>query len=332
VAARETLRLLERSVRTQEELVEIGRALVTADELAAADLARLQARLASTRGLLSRTRQGLLQRRVALANAMGLTVEETADARPPRDLFPELPDRSVMRELGAEELARIALARRSDLRAARTLEESARVLNEAARADLKRQVDLSLTVAYSGLHEGGSVTRADDVFEGFRGALTDRYAGPSIQAVVDFDLPFRNLAARGRHVQTASLVRRSTIESVDLEREVRAQTGVLIASLDRAILECERRSEAVHEYERLLSSTLERFALGEATTTEIVLTEELGIQEEASLVAARQRCASLLAQLRFTVGALMTYKLEGGRLVPEELQPLGFDFSAPFHP
>ena len=92
------------------------------------------------------------------------------------------------------------------------------------------------------------------------------------------------------------------------------------------MLETQRHSEAVAEYDRLLASTLERFALGEATTSEIVLTEELKITEEVNLVTARQRTAILLTQLRFTVGALLTYKMEGGRVVAEELHPLGLGF------
>ena len=200
------------------------------------------------------------------------------------------------------------------------------VQEDAAQADLKREVNLSLTLAYAGLHEGGTLTKGHDVLEGIRGAFCDGLAGPSAQVVLDFDLPFHNRAAQGRHLQARSLARHSTVYSLDLEREIRAQTGELIVSLDRAMLETSRRSEAVTEYDRLLSSTLERFTLGEATTSDIVLTEELKIAEEVSLVRARQRYAILLAQLRFTVGALLTYRLDAGRVVAEKLHPLGLDF------
>jgi outer membrane protein TolC len=326
VAAQETSRLLERSVETQAELVEIGGALVTADELAEADLDQLRARLASTRGLLSRARQGQIQRRVVLAKALGLLVEEPTDAREAADPFPDLPDRDVFLRLSQDRLSRIALSQRGDLLAARHLEEAAAVLGEAAYADLKREVNLSVTLAYAGLHEGGTLERGHDILEGLHGALFDGLAGPSAQVVLDFDLPFHNRAARGRHLQAHSLAQRSTINTLDLEREIRAQTGELLVSLDRAMLETQRHSEAVAEYDRLLASTLERFALGEATTSEIVLTEELKITEEVNLVTARQRTAILLTQLRFTVGALLTYKMEGGRVVAEELHPLGLGF------
>jgi outer membrane protein TolC len=326
VAAQETIRLLERSVATQEELVGIGRALVAADELAEADLFQLRARLASTRGMLSQARQGMIQRRLILAKTIGLVVEDAADARDAGDPFPDLPERAAFRELGQDRLATLALSRRGDLLAAQHLEEAAGILENAAQADLKREVNLSLTLAYAGLHEGGTLTRGHDVLEGIRGAFCDGLAGPSAQVVLDFDLPFHNRAAQGRHLQARSLARHSTVYSLDLEREIRAQTGELIVSLDRAMLETSRRSETVTEYDRLLSSTLERFALGEATTSEIVLTEELKIAEEVSLVRARRRYAILLAQLRFTVGALLTYRMDAGRVVAEKLHPLGLDF------
>ncbi|MEW6336301.1 MAG: TolC family protein [Acidobacteriota bacterium] len=323
VAAQDRLALLEKSVATEERLMEMGRALVEAGELAPVDLVYLNARLEATHGSVESARSSLLEARLALANSLGLSVEEVGDAPLAAEGFSAPVDRATLDGWRAMKRGGEALDRRGDVQAAKRLEESSRVLAEAGRADLTRRTDLSFSVYYSSLHEANESADLDSTWRGVRYGLGGYYTGPSAVVSLKIDWPFKNNLSRGRFEQRLALLEQSRIERSDLERVSSLRAEQLFGALERTLAEVRNSEAAVSYHRQMLDAELEKYQLGASTAIDVVLTEENLINESVSLILARQKAAGLEARLRFELGGLVRYRLEDDRVVIEEVTPIG---------
>jgi outer membrane protein TolC len=280
--------------------------------------------VAESEARVRQARQSVLAARVALAEALGLTLQQPADAPWAADFWPPPPDSEVVSSWNGGVLGDYAMSHRYDIEALRHRETAAGILARGARSDLKRRIDLSLTLAYRGLYEGDNPS--DLVWRGYGDALWGEYAGPSIQVALDFDLPFNNNAARGRLVQARSLEQETGIRRQDLERVVRNDIEERIGTLISARAERDHRRASVQGYERLLGSETEKFRAGESSVVSVVLTEQQLLGEQLALVAAERALAVLITQLRFDLGVLVQTGVEGGELVVKQISPLGYRF------
>ncbi len=326
VGAQDTLDILQRSQQTEEKLLELGKALVEGDEIAPAELAYLQARVASTRGSVAQARQAVLQARINLANAMGVALARLDEAPLASDPFPPLPDVAAVDALSAGQIADAAYVNRGDLASSRRLLESANVLAAAARADLKRQFDLTFIAGYSGLYEGGIVTKPHDYWYATRQALSDFRAGPSAVLTLNVTWPFANNVAKGRYAQARASALESEIQAEDLKRVISANTTRFVGSLRRAARLINEAQSAADYYGQSLAAETEKFKVGESTAIDILLTEDSQLSQLLSLVSARQSFSTLLAQLRFESGTLVSTKVEDDRVVLEGLRPGSLEF------
>jgi len=273
VAAQQRLEVLQASTARQERYLELTEGLIEADELAGVDVLQVQARVADVRAFSAQARQAVLRARIDLADVMGLEVNESADAPLAADGFPPTPEARALSGWKGHELAGIGLENRDDVKAQRHLEESARVLAEAARNDLKRIWDLTFSLGYSGLYEGGSMTNGVEFFKGVHEAFWGGMAGPSAQVVLTVDFPFANNVALGQLAQANSSARTSIIQRRNLERVITDQTQRLVGELRKVVAEIGRRQASVDQYITSLGFEIEKFRLGEATTIDLILME-----------------------------------------------------------
>jgi outer membrane protein TolC len=321
IAAQQRLELFALAEAQQGTLVKIGEALRAAGELAPADLLTVQARHASTRAALAQAYQSLAEARITLAAVMGVAVERLEEAPLASEAFPPFPEEAELDRWRQQHAARYTSLVRADLKAARTLEKSARELAEAARLDLRRASTLSLQVWYQGLWEGKSPKDMRNMLGGWQRALLGGQVGPSARLVLTVEWPFANNVARGRYQEAQALYHSSAIAARDLERIAAARVEELTGAVAKATAEVAKNEEAVRFYEQLIEAEVERFRLGEATAADIVLTEENRIGAALALVTARQRLATAVAQLRFELGTLVRYRIDDDRVVVEEVLP-----------
>jgi len=311
----------------------VGRMLSIAENLARArqiprgDVAQLRARAAEARAQVSSARRTLIEARLALAASMGFLVARVEDTPSVSGPWPALPDSAEFQRLSDLALTRLALRHRADLAATRQLSASAAVLADAARNDLKRRLDLALTVSYQGLHEGGNLAVARSLFTGYGESLTNLAPGPSVKLALSFDLPFANREARGRYAQSRALGRQSYIRARDLERTIEARIEELTSSLRASVVQVRFRESAVQDYQELVDSQLTKFRAGQSTVVDVILTQQQLISAQIALVTARQTLATLLAQLRFEIGALVEYRIEDDDVLVDEIVPLGYSFA-----
>lgn len=323
VAAQERLALLERSAATERRLLEMGQALVEAGEVAPADMVYVNARLEATEGSVESAARSVLEARLALANSLGLEVERAEDAPLAAETFTPAMDRATLDGWRALERSGDGLDRRADVRALRQLEQSSAVLAEAGRADLRRRTDFNFTVYYSTLHEANESADWDSAWRGIRYSLGSYYTGPSAVVSLKIDWPFQNNLSRGRYEESLALLERSRIERLDLERVSSLRAEQLLGALERAVAEVRNSEAAVSHHRTMLDAEVEKYQLGASTAIDLVLTEENLINESVRLILARQKVAGLEARLRFELGSLVRYRLDGDRVVIEEVTPAG---------
>lgn len=294
-AAQERIDVAERSVELQENLLDVNEALIEAGEQPGAERARVQASLASSRARLENSRQALHRARVRMAETMGLAVDETADSLPlAQDPFPGTPG-EMLDVADVVQLAEQAVDVRRDLLAARSLQESGRVLVRGAEIDTRPLLDVTASSWYTALAEA-------DVSE-----AVERWVGPSLDLAVDFELPFGNNVREGRLAQRRADLRLRSIDAVDLERLI--QIGVVreAQSLDEAVAAVQEAREAVDYYRQTIESEFELLRTGTSTLVDSIITEQQQTGALLELVSAQAELARLLAILRFESGTLISY-------------------------
>ncbi len=324
VAAQESLDLLEHTAANDAKLMDLGEQLVKADEVAPVELAQVQARLATVRGSVVQARASVLSARVNLAKTMGLAVDRVDDAPLAAESFPALPDLEAISRLRPEELASVAVANRRDLSADRKLKLAADILAEAARVDLRRQTDLSFAAGYAQLHEGGNIGALSDAW---LGAFSGWVVGPSVRLAINVNWPFQNNVAIGRLTQARAMAMSSEITAANLKRTIGGNTTRLVGSLLKAARSLAEAEQAIDYYSKSLQAEEEKFKAGESTAVDLTLTEESLTSQRLSLVTFKQTVASLLSQLRYETGTLVSCKVEEGKVVLREVRPLGLDFA-----
>jgi outer membrane protein TolC len=329
VAAQESVQLLEQSASRQQDLSTLTQNLLAVGEVARSDLDRAEARRAAVGVSLSDRQLDLIAARASLVEVMGLDVVDLTRGPVAVESFaaplPEPP--------GTASLMELARMQRLDPRALQGLEEASRVLAAAAVADLRYQLDLSITGGMSTFYESPFARYLPDevnpIFSeiappatppgrpvryysgrGFARSLTGEW-NPFVRAMVTVNLPFANRAARGRAAQAGASLTRSQIERLDLDRRIRdtvSQVGGVVRALGGVI---ERRRAATDALQRSLDASIQQFEIGELTLLDTLVTEETLTTERLQLTADLQLYASAAARLAFETASLIQFDALG---------------------
>jgi outer membrane protein TolC len=319
-AARDRRTLLEHTVALEEKLEADARALVEGEELAASEISRAVGRLAVARQELAAARQAEFAARLELATAMGLALQTPDDAPAAAD---PLPDPSLPADVGMrhEDLVESALVARSDLAAARLLEDSAAVLAAAARKDLEPFLDLVLQAGYFARHPSFKQDFYD--LNGFRDAFGESQSGPSFKISLKFSFPVGNREAGGRLVEAEALRLQAGIRRREIARRVSNGIFETLGSLERARAESAARDLSAARYEQTFANTRELLGAGEATLVDTLLTEEQWTAARLDAIEARLAFALLAARFRFESGTLVTSHERDGQIVIDPVVPYG---------
>ncbi|MCU0241317.1 MAG: TolC family protein [Vicinamibacteria bacterium] len=319
LAAQQSLEFTEQSFTTQRKLVEGTRLLMRAGESARSDLTRVEARAAEMESNVGSARIALLAARARLAETLGLRVDETRASLASAERFPDTP-----LEVAAPAVEARLVSQRADLRSARSLRESARLLFDAARADTRSKLDLAIKVGMAADYFSPYFRVLKDEFKrdpneptespvdyfsttGFSRSFSSHFQ-PQYAVQISFELPFGNRRARGRMAQAAASLRQSEVQASDLERTIGASLVERGAAAERARQELLRRKEAVGFHEASWKATQELRAAGELSLIDALATEQALTQARLALVTAQRDYAKAVAGLRFEMGQLVTFR------------------------
>jgi len=315
VGAQEQLEIARRTLELSSKNVEVTRSLIAGDEIPRAELSRVLASQATDQGQVAAAERAVIDARVALARAMGVSVLTEENAPLAGDGFPSAPARSVVQSIRTTDLIATALERRFDRQAALKTKESGGVLLTAARINLRPRLDFqgqitAATVAETSLSNSGG-----------------NWTFPSFSAGLLFEKPFGNNAARGLVLQQDATLSQRSISAADLERVIKANVVQLTRSLAETADQVARAQEATTLYARTVADENERFQGGQSTLIDTITTRQLGTSAALAYSAARQQWATLLALLRYETGTLVD--VTGGKNVVRQESLLNLPGAGP---
>lgn len=319
MASQQSLDLLQRSAEANRQIRDATRELVKAGERAGSELDRAEARLFDAEAAVVSARSQVLQARTQLALVSGLSAR---DAGAGLLASQRLPVQAALPELEAS--ARNARSQRYDLRSAEATERGSDILFQAARADLKRRLDLQLRLGAGSFYQGPyfRVLKDEQVrnpFEptdsplnyyepaGFGRAFGDHWA-PTFSVTLRFELPFGNRAATGRMIQAQQALRQDSIRTANLSRVIEENVAQLLGAVKRAAAEVQSRTRAVEAQEATWRTAQELRKAGELTLIDLITTEQNLTTARLSLVQSQRDFDSNLARLRFETGSLVRFR------------------------
>lgn len=298
VAAQEQLALLVHSELISTALVRLTNVLIEADELPRAEAAQTIAREQSVASARIAAELRLISARQTLALAMGLDEKDMAIAPIASDNFPSPISVAKLKPL-EQQLVSEAMNLRLDRRASLKLEQSGKVLLDAARRNLLPRLDVTMRGSYSGLHE-------DSDGESYYAPYLRNTAGPSVFVGVSLDWPFANDLEEGRFLQSQALHHQSIIRTTELSRSIASNVYLTSRILQKSLEQLRRAEAASTQFQKAFESEQEKFKFGNSTIIDATLTEERLTTARLDVVTAKLQHAQAIAQLRFETGTLMS--------------------------
>jgi outer membrane protein TolC len=294
LAAHKNLEITKESEEGISLMVDQTRKLIKADELPASDINLLLANQLNKTSLRISNEQALLSAQQALGQLMGLTYQQISTLNP-TDEFPPTTSEIPVHENQLARLTHLAMERRSDLAAALLRQDSARTLTSADKNNLKPQLNLTGSIGYAGLVEGGNP------IEG----LSQNISGANFGTTISYLWPFDNNVARGRYRQQAALYDQSTIQIANVTRSIGLGVEIAMSGLMRSAVQLKKSEEAVKFYNISVENEKIKYKLGNSTMVDILTTNDRLLNERLNYISYRLNYLSTLVQLNFQAGALL---------------------------
>ncbi len=310
VAAQRRLEIQLESLSVNQRILDLTQALVDGDELPRAELPRTQAAVAQDQAAVNAAERAVIEARIRLADVIGLEVGNGAIAPLASDDFPDPPVDAVDLEMQSDGLVAAALDRRMDLKSARKLEQSGKVLVEGARINRRPIVDLSLGASYNNLGEN------NNVWDGLSDSVSGTWAGPSGKFGLGVEVPFGNHLQKGLYQQQQASLNSASITADDLARTISLGVALDTASVEQIVAQVVNYSRSAAAYREAIDVEMERLRYGTVTVLDTLVTQQRSLLSQLSLIDAQARYAQILAQLAFDTGRLVTQEGGAGTVDP----------------
>lgn len=279
-------------------LVSETRKLIDADELPAADSQLVLANNSDRVRSRISAEQAFAEARRNLALQIGLPPERLVNLPPPIDDFPRYDGQPLSVDVPIEHLLDFALTRRADFTAAKQREHAARRRVDAARSGLKPQLDVTIGLSYNTLVENRAPFSLGQVFGSNR-------VGPSINAAVAAQLPWRNSTAEGVFLAQSATLSASNIRVRNLSDVIGANVLTDAQALARSAKQLLQSIETSRFYSQTVENERTKRRLGLVTLIDVINLEDRLTDALAAEIQARQAYANAIAQLRFDLGTIV---------------------------
>lgn len=280
-----------------QKIVNETRVLVKAEERTESDLTQVLANLAAKRATRISAEQSVIQAQQQLGLAMGIAPESIAVLAPPATDFPRVPNDSTMLGVTSRFIDQ-ALHQRTDLAAADSTAEAARILANAADNDLRPRVDLKIGVGYVGLDRGFGLQH-------FISTLYQNVPGLNTSVGLSYQLPTANTAARGDAMQAQATYEQERILAANLRRQISSGVSVAVEALDHSRRGLQESIEAVRLSETTVQNEVRKFQLGMSTLFDVIQAEDGLTSAQLGQISAQQSFAIALATLRLQTGTVL---------------------------
>ena len=295
-AAQNNLDILVDSEKQAELLLKQMEILIKEGERPATELKQLQAHLADKRTTRILAEQTLQDVKHELGIVMGLPFKQVSDLPPALDQFPKIYEE--LPKMDDAILIDYALKHRMDLKAMRNRKNGVKLQMDAAKNNMRPQLDASVTLGRIGVAEG---TESDNP-----GAVQRNQGENSAQATVSFRWPVNNNVARGVLHLNEAAYQKSAIEIRHLKRTIRTMVVLRKSGLLSSINTLKQSLNAVMLNKESLLAERQKLQLGFSTTIDLTLIQNRLTDALIRHVSAQAEYAQALAVLRYETSTLMT--------------------------
>ncbi len=292
------LEILRESEDRARELLATTRQLIAADVTPAAELVQVQANLAAKEAAAIGGERNLFAARQDLGREIGLDRARIAALPLPSDPFPGVVAAALPPGAATEPFVAAALARRTDLLAARERQSAAEAVLRSADNSLLPQLDLVFTPSYSGLVEGTST-------EAFFTPLYRNVPGASSALSLSLSWPTRNSRSRGELERARAAREQNTLLAELRARQIGADVPAALDAVARHAEQLERADEAVRLFERAVENEEKKLKAGTSTLIDLISQRDRLTGARQARVAAHLALALAVARLRFETGTLV---------------------------
>jgi outer membrane protein len=297
VAARRSLEVYRDAETRGRVLLDTVLTLIEADKIPSSDSSEVQANLADRTASRIAAEQQLLQAKQQLAVAMGLSAENMFAGREATDPLPaEIT--APLRPGDIQATITEALGRRADYLATKKREGETEILAEAAKNQLKPQLDLQFSTGYSGLKDGTDPGQyLISPFQGVHGV--DAIGG------VRYQFPLENRAAEGSVLQTRSIALQARYRSQESARNIASGVIVAVEGVRNAALQLQKVHQSVAFFRTALDNQREKYRLGVGSMVDVLTVEDRLTGALVEQVQAELGYAVALARLRHGTGTIV---------------------------
>ena len=295
VAADQQLALLKKQVAARAKLLELGGALLAADEISAGQLIEPKAQAQQASADLIAAEQARADANENLRQVLGLDLSATPILVTTKD-FPSLSAACLPDTPSLVELAQRARGDLMNLRFTRLAAERDSV---RAHDALRPRLDFTVTVGFVGREENNAI------LQGIERAFNDELAGPSILFTFSGELDYRNNRAQGALVSSLEVAEQAQLRETESLWQTRRELVETRTRLKNLLREMRQRQIAVASYRQLNSDSQAALQAGELNPADALTTELQAFDAEASLINIQQRYLSSIAELGFRSGALI---------------------------
>lgn len=310
VAADATLAVYKSAEARGSDLVKGAETLVQADRLPANDLNEVRANLDDRKASRTGAEQAVVQARQQLVLTMGVGAEQIISLPAP---VQEMPKPAASYEASRlRDFMDLATTHRADVRASRLRRDANLTLENAARNQLKPRLDVSSSVAYTGIRDG---TNALD----YPRSIVSGAQGADFTVGLTYSQTPANNAARGRLETAVAVTRQSEVNLAETMRTAATSVVVSYEGVRNAMQQVQRAGESVRYYQAALDGEREKYHLGLNSLVDVLTVEDRLTVEVLAEVNARLAYSLALVQLRQATGTIV----QAGQDV-QQVDPLVF--------
>ena len=312
VAARQALELADQARQRTAESLEIAKKLAAADEIPKADLLKYDVRRVVQEAVQERSAQQVRTAALALAQAMNVPLTAVTTPKPASsvDTFPQaqsarlalLGDNAALTQLVAS-----SAEQRYDLRAAEHRLRAAQQLAQAASTDSSKQLDLNVSVGYTGLAEGRSALGAFSAL-GYPGR------GANIGVTLNYTVPAGNLDKQGLVAQRGAAAELARIELDTLRLRIAGDVTTQLDALRTAVGQLEKAREQRRLQSIIYENEKRAYQASLSTLLELFTVESQLNAYQTEWVDAQRNFAQALVLFRFQTGRLLPGSASSGSI------------------
>lgn len=264
----------------------------------------LNAHLAGESQDLEEAKSLVFEKKVNLAEVLGISVEALVSKGYPDEEFPSDLAVNMKDDVLKKRLFALAQRERSDLKAAKYVEEKSTTLLTKAKKDLLPSLVLDMTTGVMGGEAGGSTL--GHAFNGFN----ENVVSPNWKVGVVFEYPFGNDAAIGSVRQNNMAYMRDSMLLAEKNRSVHLSVQKSLRMLEHKIPSVALSKQSIKSYWPSVEGSLEKYTHAKSGDTFSTLLDLLDLEERLRValvkhIIAKSELAKALADVRFNTGTLL---------------------------